>query len=366
MKRSILVGIIAFTFAVSAYGQKIETPTLVPTPLNAAQQKTLNEGVALHDQKKYDEAIAKYKSILAECPECIGAMYELALSLDNKGEKDAAVELAYKGTKYKSTELPLFYVIIANRLDDTGKPEEAIKLYQEGLKQLKDKEEFGRYRSSLSFNLAITYFRQKKYAEAKEAAKSAATDSFEYASPHFLLSVLFNGTQHKVPALLAASRFLPLEYNTARATESLKIFNSILKPATKDPKTGNTTIFLDLNAPKDEGDFGIFSLILGTITTVRGDDDKDKSDNQLYVDGISSLIAILDEDKKLKKTFVGRTYIPYMADMKKAGHVEAFGNMILFLTDNKNKEAETWLNTNGAKVKSFLDWAKAYSLPKQS
>ena len=87
-------------------------------------------------QKKYEEAIAKYRSILDENPECVAAMYELALTLVHKGEKLAAMELANKGTKYISSELPLFYVLIANNLDDLGKPDDAIKIYLDGIKIL--------------------------------------------------------------------------------------------------------------------------------------------------------------------------------------------------------------------------------------
>ena len=363
MNKFASVTLIVLVFALSAFSQKLGKPTLTPSPLTPTQQKTLQEGVKLHDEKKYEEAIAKYKSILDENPECVAAMYELALTLEHKGEKLASMELANKGTKYISPELPLFYVLIANNLDDLGKPDDAIKIYLDGIKILEGNKDFGSYRASLEFNLGVTYLRQKKYTEARTVLKNAVEDNYSYPSPHFLLSYVYNGTKYKIPAFLAAARFISLEFSTQRTGTAVGIITEVLKPAAKDPKTGNINIFMDMNAPKDEGDFGIFDLLLGTLTTVRGDDDKGKSDNQMFIEAISSVIAILAEDKKMQKTFIGKNYVPFMSDLKKNGHIDALGNMILYIKDNKNADAAKWVAANDAKLSAFLKWAKEYQLP---
>lgn len=363
MNKTLCIALILFVFVFNTLGQKLGKPTLTSAPPTAVQQKIINEGAALHDAKKYDEAIAKYQSVLTDSPDCTAAMYELSFSLNAKGEKLKSMEIATKGSKYVSDELPLFYVLIANTLDDLGKSEDAIKIYKDGLKALEGDVRFGRYRASLYFNLGITYTKQKNYKDAKEVLKSAVENDFAYASPHYVLSVVFDGSKYKIPAFLAAARFISLEYNTQRTANAISTFTHILKSAEKDPNTGNINILLDISAPKDEGDFGMFDLILGTVTTIRGDDDKGKSDNQMYIEGIGTVISILDEDKKIPKTFVGRTYVPFMVDMKKKGHLEAFGNIVLFLQNNKNAEAGKWIDDNGSKVKDFLAWAKSYSLP---
>lgn len=362
MKKSLFVSLFIIIFTFTAFGQKLGKPTLKPSPLTAAQQTTLQEGVKLHDAKKYEEAVAKYKSILDENPECVAAMYELALTLDHKGEKLAAMELANKGTKYISDELPLFYVMIANNLDDLGKSDEAVKIYLDGIKILEGNKDFGAYRASVEFNLGVTYLRQKKYAEARKVLKDAVESNYSYASPHFLLSYVYNGTKYKVPAFLAAARFISLEYSSQRTKTAVAIMTEILKPAAKDPKSGNINILLDMNAPKDEGDFGMFDLILGTLTTVRGDEDKGKSDNQMFIEAIGTVIAILSEDKKIQKTFVGKNYVPFMTDLKKNGHLDALGNMVLYIKDSNNADAGKWIDANDAKISSFIKWAKDYKL----
>lgn len=169
----------------------------------------------------------------------------------------------------------------------------------------------------LYYNLGITYYKQEQYKEAREACKKAVQLNFKYPSPNYLLAVIYQGTGYKVPALLAAARLISLELNTQRTEKSVAIFLDILKGAKKDGKTGNINIFMDFNAPKDEGDFGIYDLFLGTLTTIKDEKDKDKTENEIFADAVDSVIALLDEDKKLPTTFVGKTYIPFMVEMKK-------------------------------------------------
>ncbi len=365
MKKTLFIPIFIFVLAIAVFGQKLVKPTQIPTPPTAAQQKTLREGVALHDAKKYDEAIAKYRSILTENHDCTAAMYELSMTLDAKGEKEKALELANIGSKYISDELPLFYVTMANILDEKGKPQEAIKLYQEGLKLLEGDKRFGAYRASLHYNLGVTYVQQKKNNEARASLKSAVASDFNYASPHYLLSVVYNGTRYPVPAFLAASRFISLEFNTNRTGIAVGVIADVLKPAPKDPKTGNINIFLNLGGPKDEGNFAMYEIFLGTLTTFTDDKDKGKkrTENEMFIDAIGTLIDIVGEDKGLTSTFVGKNYAPFVVDLKKNGHVEAFGNMVLYIKDNNNVDAAKWVRANDTKLEAFLNWARAYRSP---
>jgi tetratricopeptide (TPR) repeat protein len=362
MKRQLFWLFLIGLFCVSISAQKISKPTLTPTEPNEAQKLLIQEGIALHDAKKFDEAIKKYQQVLAENPDCTFALYELALSFYNKPDQSNAFDTAFKGTKYKSKELALFYGIIASVLDDRGKPEDAVKIYQDAIRMFKDEKDSDGHIASLYYNLGLTLTRQKKYPESREALKKAVEYNFGYASPNYLLAEVFYGTKYKVPALLAAARLISLELNTQRTNRSVLIFLDVLKAAKKDEKTGNINIFMDFNAPKDEGEFMAYDLLLGTLTTIRTDEDKGKSDEELFAEAIDTMIGMLAGDKKLTKTFVGKTYIPFMADLKKNGHTKTFAYLVL--QKDGNKTAEKWLLENKAKLQDFIDWGKSYSLPK--
>ncbi|MDQ3801688.1 MAG: tetratricopeptide repeat protein [Acidobacteriota bacterium] len=349
-------------FPLAASAQKIGKPTLVPTEATESQKQLIRQGVALHDQKKYDEAVKKYEQVLQENPNNDLALYEMALSLYNKKDFPKALETAYKLVQYKGKTGLLGYVLIANILDDEGKPKEAIEIYQKAIKQLDGDPEYQPHLSNLHLNLGVTYVRQKQYKEAREAMKKAVQLDFNYPSPHYMLAEIYQGSKYKVPAMLAAARFITMEINSSRSQRSVAIFLDTLKSAKKDEKTGNINIFLDFNAPKDEGDFGMYELILGTLTSVKDEKDKNKTEEEIFAGAVDTLIALLEEDKKLASTFVGKTYVPFMVDMKKSGYSKFFAYLVL--QQQGNKQAEKWLIDQGQKTIDFINWAKSYQLRK--
>lgn len=361
-KKFLLFVTVFILLSITGFSQKISKPTLTPTEPTEAQNRLIKEGVSLHDQKQYDEAIKKYQIVLDENPSCDLALYEMALSYYTKKDLLKAVETALTLSKYKSKSLALGYGIIANSLDDQGQLQKAIEIYNEAIKISKSDKELEYQLSSLHFNLAITQYRLKQFKEAREAAKKSVEYDFRYPSPNYLLAVIFNGTRYKVPALLAAGRLITLELNSQRSKQAAAIFHSVMKGNVTPGKNPNEmTINLDFFAPKDEGDFGAFELILGTLMAIKTDKDKDKTENERFADAVDTVIGMLD-DKKLKETFVGKTYIPFMLELKQKGYVKEFAYLVLQQTGNQ--EAYQWLVDNGQKTVDFINWSKTYQLPK--
>jgi hypothetical protein len=76
------------------------------------------------------------------------------------------------------------------------------------------------------------------------------------------------------------------------------------------------------------------------------------------VDAVGTVISMLEDDKKLQSAFVGKTYVPFMVDMKKNGHLEVFGRVVLYVSGDTS--VRPWLAANEQKFAAFLSWAKAY------
>jgi tetratricopeptide (TPR) repeat protein len=359
MNRLLLLIFTAIAFSVNAAAQKIEKPTLQPKPCTEAQRQVIREGVTLHDAKKYADAVAKYQQVMTENADCTAVMYELAMTYYAMGEKTKAMETAYKGSKYKSEELPLFYLTMANVVDDVGKPDEAVKIYRDAIKMLEGEKDSATYLSSVHYNLGVTLVKQKKYNDARVELKKAVEYNAKYASPHYLLAIVYNGTSYKVPAFMASIKFLSLEVNSQRSKIIANLIRDILKPASKDDKTGNINIFVNMDAPKDEGDFAMFELFLGTLATVKGKDDEKKTEEEMYVEAIGSMIALVAESKDIKSTFVGKNYVPFATELKKNGYAEVIGYLVLHHTGSQI--ATAWIAKNEPKVKEFISWSKSYS-----
>lgn len=346
------------TVAISA--QKLEKPSLQPSPATPAQKQLIDEGVKLHDAGKYDEAIEKYAQVLKENPDCDQAIYELAFSAQTKQDHAKALEYGYRLIKYKSNLGSADYAIIGNSLDDTGKSKEAVDFYRAALKMLNDDKTAGIPKALIGYNLGISYSRLGKFVEAREAMKNAAIANFSFASPHLALAKLFRAGKYKIPSLLAACRFVTLEQATPRAKEAVSIIREILKSPAKDEKTNSINIFMDMNAPKDEGDFGFMDLVLGTVMIIKDDKDKNKTEAEVFSDAIDTTIGILSEQKKQGSTFVGKTYIPFMAAMKEKGMNPVFSNLVLYIEGSA--EAKTWLTANRDKLQALLTWSSSYQL----
>src|ERR1051325_8776116 len=252
MKRRLFTLLILACFAAAAEArqqQQLPEPKLTPSPSTERQDAVIREGLSLQNGGDFDGAIKKYEEVLAENPSNTPALYELSFAYSAKKDYKKSLEVAYRGAQYKSEELRHFYLIIGNDLDILGNAGEAIEVYRKGLKLFPDE-------SLLHFNLALAYKNAGKPEDARKSAKAALAANPQHPASHLLLASLFHGGGYRVPALLAAARFLALESDTQRAGLALRILREPLSGGATQGKDSNTiNIFVDMNSKKDEGDF---------------------------------------------------------------------------------------------------------------
>ncbi len=358
LKRFTMLCFIVLLISISTNAQKLGEPTLIPQPATEKQDLLIKQGIQLHELKQFDEAIKKYEEVLAENPNCDIAYYEIAYAYYAKNDLKKALEYGFKAAQYKSKGLPLFYTLIGNALDDLAEPNKAIEVYQTAIKKFPNE-------PKLYFNLGLTYTRQKQYKEARETLKKAIVIDPGYASPHFLIAEVFYGTSYRIPALLAASRLITIEFNTARTKRALAIVQDVIKGGMKQgDKPNEFQITLNWNAPKDEGDFGGIELLMGLRGMSKVSKDKDegkpKTEEELFVEQITSAFVWFETDDKNKSTFVAQNYYPFFAELKKRGYMKCFA--YLLLQQGGNEKAAEWMQINKEQTLEFLNWAKDFRL----
>lgn len=356
LKARPLIAIILLLASTTIAAQEIKPPSLTPAPQLEKHGDLVREAVALHDRGQYDEAISRYQQILKENPDDVGAMYEMGFSYFAKRDYQKSLDVAFKGVKYKSDLLKGFYTLIGNDLDHLGQAEKAIKVYREGIKL------FPRD-NQLLYNLAIALLGANKPGEAKKSLKEAVRASPDHASAHLGLSQLWLKENYKIPALLAACRFLIIEPRSQRSPSVLQIINQIMQSSVqKGKEPSNLTIFIDTNAKTDEGDFGALSTVVGLVAAARHiDKNKDKTEAQLFVDELSTLFAIMSEGTQKSSGFAWEYYRPYFSEMSRRKLTEPFCYFIL--QSAKMEGAERWLTQNFGRVSELLDWSKSYQWP---
>lgn len=357
MKKQILFSLITLLLLViTSWAQKLPEPKLDPVPSTPAQDQLINEGIALHDRRDFDGAISRYEQVLKENPSNVLALYEMSFSYFEKKDYRKSLELAYKLAEYKSDLLHRVYVQIANAQDELGDPKKAIETYKAGL---------NRFPSDflIHFNLAITYNRLGVYEEARNAVKKSAGFNPQHPGSHMLLASLFDRGGYKIPAVLAASRFLVLEPNSQRSAGALGLLLRNLQAGVSQGKDANTiNIFVDPSSKKDEGDFGAIDLVISLSKAAnKTEANKNKTEMELLVGNFDTLFAILGEQKPDNSKFTWKYYVPYFVEMKKHGHVEAF---VYYTNQHRaSPEITEWLAQHRQTVASFLAWSKSYPWP---
>jgi tetratricopeptide (TPR) repeat protein len=357
-KAGLMLLVLALGGARAAAQQQLPEPKLTPHPSTEAQTAAVREGVALHERGDFDGAIRKYEAVLAENPANTTALYELGFSYYAKKEYRKALEVAYRGAGYQSNQLAGFYLLIGNNLDLAGEPDKAIEVYKKAIKLFPDD-------GLLHYNLALTYRNKGKLDEARKTLKVGLAAAPEHASSHLMLALIFHNGGYKVPALLAAARFLALEHSTQRSTAAVRLVRAVLGGgATAGNKPNEINLSLDLNSKKDEGDFTTIETVLGLSGALAlTDKEKDKTEAQKLVGQMETVLAVLAEqgEKKQPPTFVRQFYVPYFVEMKQRGHVEAF--VYHALKSSGLPGVREWTESNSGRVMQFLIWSKKYPWP---
>ncbi len=328
---------------------------------NAVSDSLVAEGVRLHDEGKYEEALARFEQAIKQDEKNGNALYEAGNTYFTIADYKQALKYADRAIKNNRAAVPEAYMLKGNALDMLGKPDKAIDVYEEGIKR-------GYKSHLLHFNLGVTLLKQKKYEAAAPEFVQTLKIEPGYTSAHYMLGYCNAEQSRKVKTLLPLYYFLLLENEGRRAEVALNFIKRTMSEGVEQTNKQVFTINMDAQTMDDE--FGAADMSLSMIPIARemsaralkdslGVTLPEQTFSQQLIKYNESLFKILGETKERPAdTFWWDTYAGFFVEMQQKGHTEAFTNYILM--HSSDKTALEWLIANKPKLVAFSDWIKEY------
>ena len=300
----------------------------------------IKEGLDLHKKGKYKEAIKKYEKVHENDTNYHTALFEKGASLHADSNFAKVLEIADKGLNLNTDLESQFLILKANALDELGKPEEAIAIYNDALKVYSKN-------YILYFNRAITLERLERYEEAVESYKQAILLNPYHTNSHIKLGLLAASYGHIVEAMLCLNMALLIEADLQRSFEILSILEQISK-IEYPVKPGKLAI------SKEGDDFSDIELILKNKIALNG---KYKSQSKLKYPVILQNQAMMEKLKENSrdKGFWHEIYVPIFASIFNNGYYEQYSYLMTSAVNDKDIQAI--VKKNESKIKDFKQWA---------
>ncbi|HTK20195.1 MAG TPA: tetratricopeptide repeat protein [Mucilaginibacter sp.] len=306
----------------------------------------IKEGVQLNDQGKYADAIAKYSEALKLEPENAQANYEMGFTLVQSGKGIDGIPFVEKAIE-KNNSLQLkaaCYDMLGSIYDNDHQTQKAIEAYKNGI-QVNPKYQ------QLYYNLGLTYFRNKQFADAEANAIEAIKLDPKHASSLRMYALVTFHQNKRVNALMGFCSFLLLNPQGPQAAEAFGNIQHILQGGVLKDASGKSTIIL---SPKDNQENATMNLAISM--SVLAGQNKKLSGLDLLEFELKSIFTIAGEtsEKKTDKDFYDKFFVDYFYKLSKSDNMPAFTRLVSL---SANKDANTkWMSEHDDLVKALDNW----------
>lgn len=326
------------------------------TAANESEQQDIealiSDGVALHDQRRYDDAIALYERALKLEPDNAFAAYEMALTYQAAGNLPACIRTAsealQRGDESNTQDLYVsgLYTLLASCHSASGDSEDALQVFRDGLRRFPNN-------YSLHLNIAVTLVNSGDPINAKQHLAIAMELDPAQPSPYFMLGELLRRQGNRSAALLAYMAFLHYESNTDRSYRAAaNLINSMHAPKADDKPA---VVTVDLSDELMEGYSGL-QMAYYTAKIERTNDDKlveplgENIASALHA--FLRLVAAVEFDIDDRDILVDQL-LPKSVRIVEAGSAESFAWFVVALA--RIPGAREWLDTHSAEVDQLND-----------
>ena len=305
-------------------------------------------GIQFHDNGQYDKAIETYKAALKIEPNSPLVNYEIALSYMHAKDYQNALKHSDKVIKLNDKFLLQAYLTKGSSLDYLGKTKESVKLFKKGIKK------FGA-NHLLYYNLGYSYCNLKEFDKAEKALINAISTKSDHASSHLLLGFLMSDQKHRIQSLLCLHYFLFLEPNSERAKTAYHLLQQQFGSNVVKDKDKPNQINIFIDAKQLDSEFGTVEMMISMLEASKANEEnKDKSEEELFIENTASFFKLLGEFKEKKNSGLWWDfYIPLFYAIAKSEHIDTY---CYYISQSSNDAAVNWLKENDKKISDFSKW----------
>ena len=317
--------------------------------LSLEAEELVRAGIHHHDMGDYENALNSYKQAMEMAPNHPIIFYEMGFSYISMGNYETALEMADKGIAEAMERndvevIPSLLDLKGSALDNLGRSDEAVDVYLVALNK------FGVSNTFLYYNLAVSYYRVEKRAEAIEALSRGLRINPNHANSNYLMGKICMEEGKKTQAFYALCYFLLLEPYTERGTQSYNTILHMLKPE-------------EIIGFRDNGTFTASDMVISVAFTLDEENFR-LSDAEKTKAKLSYIFTNLDEQKNSGK--IARSdgdelwwdlYSPFFYRIALSGYFDTFCRYIALSAD---PEAEDWIKNGREEIEGFFEWLNEY------
>lgn len=163
----------------------------------------ISEAIVLHDSGRYEEAIARYKTIPPRDTAYVQMLSELALSYDANKQYDEAIAICREGLKRPGRYEAHLMRTLGVALDHKGEYEQSVEVFNAALEKFP-------FDHLLHYNLGVTHYNNKHYDEAAKCFFNTLKINPFHGGSHLNLGRLAAFQGGKVRAMMALGVYLSI------------------------------------------------------------------------------------------------------------------------------------------------------------
>ena len=314
------------------------------------------EAVQIMDEGKIDEAIELLKKAEALDPEHIAYPYEIAYALYSQKEYKKAAKQLEKMMAHKDVSKQ-HYQLLGNSYDNLNKPEEALKVYKQGLEKFPDA-------GSLYLEQGILEYHRENYDAAINYWEKGVAVEPDFSSNYYWLGKTFSYSDERVWSVIYGEIFMNLERNSKRTVEMSEIlFNTYKESINISSDTSAEVNFSKVMQMDASKGFKIpFQITYGLTMTMSLINEISKTESKISLKSLDYIRQNFTSNwfnQKNEKEYPNLLF-DFQKQLKEKGFLESYNYW--FLMKGSEDEFIKWLETNESKFTKFAEWFNANPL----